>query len=310
MDLFAVLLTIIGLVLFETVSSFDNAVINAEILRKMSAWARRWFLFWGLLFAVFILRGVLPLLIVYVSNPSIGLMGALTATFSSDPSVVEAIEHTAPILLVGGGIFLIFIFFHWLFMEPKNFGLHGEKFFSKQGVWFYAVVSILLTFIVYECLQRDPMMALSAVIGSTAFFIVHGFRQNAELKEKEMLEKGGGMGDWSKILYLEVIDASFSIDGVVGAFAFTFAVPLILIGNGIGAFVVRELTIRNIENVQKYKYLKNGAMYSILILGTIMVLDAFGAEIPNWLSPVATIAIIAFFFWKSMKEIGTKTVAH
>jgi len=84
------------------------------------------------------------------------------------------------------------------------------------------------------------------------------------------------MSDWSKILYLEVIDATFSIDGVVGAFAFTLSVPLILIGNGIGAFVVRELTISNIDRVKRYIYLKNGAMYSIFVLGTIMVLDSFG----------------------------------
>jgi len=109
------------------------------------------------------------------------------------------------------------------------------------------------------------------------------------------------MSDWSKILYLEVIDATFSIDGVVGAFAFTLSVPLILIGNGIGAFVVRELTIRNIENVKRYIYLKNGAMYSIFFLGIIMVLDSFGIEIQQWVSPVITISVIGYFFYKSRK---------
>ena len=107
------------------------------------------------------------------------------------------------------------------------------------------------------------------------------------------------MRDWSKILYLEVIDATFSIDGVVGAFAFTLSVPLILIGNGIGAFVVRELTIRNIDRVKRYIYLKNGAMYSIFVLGTIMVLDSFGVHIPEWLSPVVTISVIGYFFYRS-----------
>ena len=107
------------------------------------------------------------------------------------------------------------------------------------------------------------------------------------------------MSDWSKILYLEVIDATFSIDGVVGAFAFTLSVPLILIGNGIGAFVVRELTLSNIDRVKRYIYLKNGAMYSIFFLGTIMVLDSFGVHIPEYVSPVITIGVIGYFFYKS-----------
>jgi len=107
----------------------------------------------------------------------------------------------------------------------------------------------------------------------------------------------------SKLLYLEVIDATFSVDGVVGAFAFTMAVPLILIGNGIGAVVVRELTIRNIENVKKYIFLKNGAMYSILVLGAIMILDSFGVPIPAWLSPIVTFACIGYFFLKSRKHL-------
>lgn len=303
MDIFFAILTVVGLIIFEAVSSFDNAVINAEILRKMSPWARRWFLIWGLFIAVFLIRGLLPLLIVFATNPAIGLEGAFTAALSSDPSVAEAVEKSAPILLVGGGIFLVFIFFHWLFLEKKNFGIRGEAFAERQGVWFYAVVSVILAIVTWESLQINPIMAFSAVLGSTAFFIVHGFRANAEAKEKEMLEGSSKMSDWSKILYLEVIDASFSIDGVVGAFAFTMSVPLILLGNGIGAFIVREMTIRNVENIQKYKYLKNGAMYSILILGAIMILDAFGAHIPQWLSPVATIGIIGYFLWKSINEI-------
>ena len=116
------------------------------------------------------------------------------------------------------------------------------------------------------------------------------------------------MSDISKLLYLEVIDATFSIDGVVGAFAFTLAIPLILIGNGIGAFVVREFTIRNIENVKKYVFLKNGAMYSILLLGCIMILDSFGFHIPAWLSPIATFSVVGYFFWKSQEHLKSAGV--
>src|SRR5688572_24918405 len=135
MEIWTILLTVSGLVLFETVSSVDNAIINAEVLSTMTPKGRKWFLLWGILFAVFVVRGVLPWLIVFATTPSLGIFGSLTATFSNDPSVIAAIEKSAPILLIGGGTFLVFLFFHWLFLEPKNFGLWGEALIQKQGVW-------------------------------------------------------------------------------------------------------------------------------------------------------------------------------
>lgn len=307
MDIWTIVLVVSGLILFETISSIDNAIINAEVLSTMGQRARKWFLMWGLLIAVFLLRGLLPWLIVWATNPTLGPIGAFTAALSSDPAIVHSIEQSAPILLSGGGIFMIFLFFHWLFLEQKNYGLKGERFFHAQGVWFYAIVSIILAVVVWFALQVNPLMAFGAVVGSTAFFITHGFKENAKSAEERLLHSKKGqssMSDWSKILYLEVIDGTFSIDGVVGAFAFTLSVPLILFGNGIGAFVVRELTIHNIERIKKYIYLKNGAMYSILVLGTIMLMDSFGLHIPEWLSPVATVIIVTYFFLKSRKAIA------
>lgn len=199
MNFLNMVLTIGGLSLFEGISAIDNAIINAEVLSTMKEKARRWFLIWGLLIAVFLVRGLLPWLIVWAVNPGLGPIGALTATFSSDPKVHESMELSSPILLAAGGTFLIFLFFHWLFLEPKHFGLIGEKFFFSQGVWFYAVVSILLTTIVWFALQQNPMMAFGAVVGSTSFFITHGFKQNAEEAEKSLIKKH--MSDISKILY-------------------------------------------------------------------------------------------------------------
>lgn len=307
MDILSLVLIVSGLILFETISSIDNAIINAEVLSTMGKKARRWFLVWGMFIAVFLVRGLLPLLILWAVNPSVGIVGSLTAAFSSDPSVHEAVERSAPILLSGGGIFLIFLFFHWLFLEPKRFGIRGERFIQSQGVWFYAIVSIILALTVWFSIQTNPIMAFGAVVGSTAFFITHGFKENAEKAEQELLSGTSAKSDISKILYLEAIDATFSIDGVLGAFAFTFSVPLILLGNGVGAIVVRQITIGNIDRIKKYVYLKNGAMYSVLVLGTIMLLDSFGVHIPHWLSPIATFAIVGYFLLKSRKDFG-KTV--
>ena len=300
--IFTMILTVLGLCLFEIISSIDNAVINAEVLGTMGKKSQRWFLVYGFFFAVFVVRGLLPWAIIWATMPTLGPIGSFTAAFSNDPSVHTAVEKSAPILLLGGGVFLIFLFFHWLFLETKHFGLRHEKFFFKNGVWFFAVASILLATIVWCALKINPMLAFSAVIGSTAFFITHGFKENAEKGEKELLKTDNKMSDISKILYLEIIDMTFSIDGVLGAFAFTLSIPLILIGNGIGAFVLRKLTISNIDRIKKYIYLKNGAMYSIFVLGIVMLLDAFGFHIPQYISPLLTFLIIGYFVFKSIQN--------
>lgn len=308
MTLLNILVIILGLSLFETISSVDNAVINAEVLSTMQPKARRWFLLWGLLIAVFLIRGLLPWMIVWAVNPALGPIGALTSTFSSDPSVKESVERAAPVLLAGGGTFLVFLFFHWLFLEDKHFGLpHIEKFFVKNGIWFYATVSVLLSIIVWFTLKQNPMMAFGAVLGSTAFFITHGFKQNAEEKEKSLTDKS--LSDISKLMFLEIIDATFSIDGVLGAFAFTLSVPLILLGNGLGALVVRQITIGNIDRIKKYLFLKNGAMYSILFLGIFMILKAFGVEVPEWASSFVTFAAVGYFFLKSHRHLKLSSMA-
>ena len=298
----SLIVTVVGLSLFETISSIDNAVINAEVLGTMSKRARKWFLLWGMIFAVFIVRGLLPWIIVWAFNPSLGPVQAFMSTLSGNLAVRNSIEKSAPILLMAGGIFLVFLFLYWLFLEDKKFGFpRTEKFFMQKGIWFYAVVSIVLAIVSYFALKQNNMMAFGAVIGSTLFFITHGFKQNAEEKEKKI--KGGGGSDLSKLFFLEIIDATFSIDGVLGAFAFTLSVPLILLGNGLGAIIVRQLTVGNIERIKKYIYLKNGAMYSILVLGAIMIAHSFGAKIPEYVSPLATFLIIGFFFWKSKRHI-------
>jgi hypothetical protein len=304
MDIFSIVLIIGGLFLFEVMSSIDNAIINAEVLSTMGTKAKRWFLTWGIFFAVFVVRGLLPWLIVWIAVPGLGFIDAFTAAFSSDPRVKESVDMAAPILLIGGGIFLIFLFFHWLFVEPKHYGLRGERFFHRQSAWFYAIVALILMTVVWMALKQSPMLAFGAVVGSTVFFITHGFKQQAEESEKRLMKGGSNsLSDLSKLFYLEAIDTTFSLDGVLGAFAFTLSVPLILIGNSLGAVVVRQLTLGNIDRIQKYKYLKNGAMYSILFLGCIMLTDAFGIHIAAWVSPAVTFGVVGYFLWKSYKEL-------
>ncbi|HSD94499.1 MAG TPA: DUF475 domain-containing protein [Syntrophales bacterium] len=299
MDIASAILIVLGLALFESITSIDNAIINAEVLQGMQPRARRWFLTWGILIAVFVVRGVLPWLIVWVMTPGLGPWDAFTASLTGDPAALKAIEDSSPVLLMGGGVFFVFLFCHWIFLEPKKYGLPVERIFARQGAWFYAVVSIALTAIVWFALDDSPMLAFGAVVGSSAFFITHGFKRYAEEQEARLLSGEGHISDIGKILYLEVIDLTFSIDGVVGAFAFTLAVPLILLGNGIGAIVVRQLTVYGVHRIKKYVYLKNGAMYSVFVLGCVMLSHGFGYHPPEWLTPLATFIIVGYFFFKS-----------
>ena len=303
MTLTGIVLTIAGLALFESITSIDNAIINAEVLATMGQRARRWFLTWGILIAVFGVRGFLPWLIVFVMTPGLGPWDALTASLTGDPVAMRAIQDSSPVLMMGGSVFFIFLFFHWLFLEQKNYGIPAERIIARQGGWFYAVASILLTAIVWFAIDDRPVLAFGAVVGSTAFFITHGFRQHAEEQERHLMSGDAKVSDLGKILYLEVIDLSFSVDGVIGAFAFTLSVPLILLGNGIGAVVVRQLTVYGVERIRSYAYLKNGAMYSILVLGCVMLAHAFDYHVPEWLSPVATFFIVGYFFWLSKRRI-------
>lgn len=298
---FEFLVVIFGLIIFEVISSIDNAVINASVLKTMSPRFRRIFLFWGILFAVFVVRGILPFIIVWIANPSMTLAQVIPLAFSQSPEIAQYAEDSKAVLILGGGVYLVLIFLSWLFLEEKKYAFLAEKFIHKQSMWFYALASIFLTLVVFSCLKIKPVLALSTMVGATAFFITDGFKKNAEEKEKELLNDK--MSGWSKILYLEVLDMSFSIDGVIGAFAFTTSVLLILIGNGIGAFVVREITVIGIDKISKYAYLKNGAMYSIGVLGIIMVFESFGREIPFWVAPLNMFIILSIFLFLSYREI-------
>lgn len=308
--MFAILLTLLGLILFEIVSSIDNAVVNADVLAGVeSKKAKRFFLTWGILFAIFVVRGLLPSLIVFLSNPAIGVFGALSAIWQSSATVALAIESSTPIIMMAGGMFLILLWAHWLFMEDKKFGLPHEWYVQTYGaVWFYSVAALLLVLVIikidHASFAQPLYLALAAAVGSSVFFITQGFKENAEGIEERLIESGkhSVMSDWAKVFFLEVIDLAFSIDGVIGAFAFTTAVPLILVGNGIGAIVVRQLTVMNVDRIRSYAYLKNGAMYSIGFLGVAMLFEAFGTRLPAWVTPVITFTVVGYFLWRSIAE--------
>lgn len=293
----ATLFTLFGLILFEVTCSVDNAVINAGVLQTMSKRSRRWFLTWGILIAVFLLRGILPWLLVWAVNPGMTAWESLKGVFTSSAAIGESLERSAPLLLAGAGSFMVALFLHWLFMEEKKIGFPYEKILLRNSAFFWvAIVSLVSGLWMFATYSGNVGIAYAGMTGLGLFGLTSWVKQGMEQREQALLGKHGPVSDWRKILYLELIDAVFSIDAILGALAFTFSVPLILIGNGIGAIAMRQLTVRNIHMVKRYRYLKNGAMYSMGLLGFIMLLHMAGIHVPDWVSPAGTLAIIGVAF--------------
>lgn len=293
------LIIILGLVVFEIVSSVDNAIVNAHVLKTMSAKWRKIFLFWGILTAVFIIRGLLPLIIVWLSAPELGFLKLFQSMIHGDPAITHLLEARKGVILIGAGVFLVLVYLHWLFLEKKDPYFVSDKLIKPQhGVWFFAAAAIMLVALLFFS-RISWLLMLSAAIGNAVFFVMYGFREQAAKAEETLRGRESNLSDFSKLMYLEVLDASFSFDGVVGAFAFTTSVPLIFLGNGIGALVVRQLTIMGIEKVARYKWLKNGAMTAIGVLGAFMIFKSFGIHIPEYLPTLATISLVGLTFWKS-----------
>ena len=239
------------------------------------------------------------MIIVWLSAPEIGLSGVFRMFFSADPRVVDLLESRKGLILIAAGVFLLLLYLHWLFLEEKTPFFVLDKLVSADfGIWFFAFAALLLVGLLYIA-RGSPLLMLSAAIGNALFFILYGFREQAQKQEKTLLSGDTRLSDFSKLMYLEVLDASFSLDGVIGAFAFTTSLPLILIGNGLGALVVRELTIKGIDKVTKYKFLKNGAMTSIGFLGIFMIVESLGLNLPDYLPTLVTSFLVGIAFWRS-----------
>ena len=227
--------------------------------------------------------------------------GKLYANFSGGSDLAaNAINAQKPVILMFGAVFLLYLYFHWLFLEKKD-PLYIERFLkAKHGVWFFGFAAVTLVVVMYLA-KANAMMMLAAAIGSATFFLLYGLKETAESTQQGI--GNATMSDFSKFVYLEVLDAAFSFDGVVGSFAFTINLLLIFIGIGIGAVVVRQLTVKGIDQVSKYLYLKNGAMTSIGFLGLFMIIEAFGIELPSYIPIAATLLLVGVAFWKSRQLI-------
>ncbi len=285
--------------------SFDNAIVNARILRDMSPkWQHR-FLTWGIIIAVFGMRIVFPLAIVAVATWTDPLSALKLAIWRpNDYAHVIAEAHTG--IAAFGGTFLLMVGMKYFFDVEKD--VHWiraiesrmSKFASIQGV----EIGIAIALIIFFSYQLDAVHShtflIAALFGLLAFLGVEGIGEvlDATQEQMDMVHRGG----LSAFIYLEVLDASFSFDGVIGAFALTANLFVIAIGLGIGAFYVRALTLMLVEKrtLGQYRYLEHGAFYAILVLAVIMYVQTL-MHIPEVVTGLIGAALIGLSFLSSLR---------
>lgn len=299
----ALLVTLV-LILIEITFSFDNAIINAKILTGMSRFWQTLFMTVGILIAVFGMRLVFPIVIVMLTaNLSAGEV--INLAVNNPEQYSQALHDSHVPIAAFGGMFLLMLCLHFFFDPGRKVQWIDiiEKPLQRLGKWWaYAltcfVVLVTLTLLPFNHHPGETFTA--GLIGIVTYIVVHSlaefFTRHHENSEKEMGKKivvRTGMAGFMSFLYLEVLDASFSLDGVIGAFAITQDVVLIAIGLGVGALWVRSLTLFMVRRrvLGAYRYLEHGAHYTIGILASMMLVSLF-INIPEAFAGVAGIIVI------------------
>jgi hypothetical protein len=275
----------------EVSLSFDNAVVNAKLVERMSEFWQKVFLTAGLAIAVFGMRLLFPLLVVAVTA-DLGPVGAVRlAMQKGDPKTPGTygyiLMQAHPQIAAFGGLFLLMLFLDFV-LEDRE--ISWLRWLERPLAWagrleqvsvVVAVVALLLTAELFA--ERPYLVMVSGALGIVAYLVVNGLGALFEAEgEKLSTPRGGPIGLVAVVgkaafflfLYLEVLDASFSFDGVVGAFAVTADPIMIAIGLGlIGAVYVRSMTVFLVRKgtLHEYVYLEHGAHWAIGALALILL---------------------------------------
>lgn len=300
---------IVVLSVLEVSLSFDNAVVNASVLKEMDEiWQRR-FLTWGIAFAVFGMRVVFPLAIVAIAA---GLGPVETLNLSlNDPQRYEEIVSSAHVGIAGfGGAFLTMVGLKFFFNLDKD--VHWIRIVEVQLARFAALpaaeIALLLLTLWGISTMLDPADALTflvaGILGLVTFIAVEGVNTILEMRAEAARLQGAvvrsGLGGF---LYLNVLDASFSFDGVIGAFALSNNMIVIALGLSIGAMFVRSMTIHLVKQgtLAQYRFLENGAFWAIIVLGMIMLFSSV-AHIPETITGLIGAVLIGLSLWWSIRH--------
>jgi hypothetical protein len=300
---------VVVLSILEVSLSFDNAVVNASVLEDMDAvWQRR-FLTWGMVIAVFGMRIVFPLAIVAIAA-GLGPVEAITLSLN-DPPRYEEIVSSAHVGIAGfGGAFLAMVGFSFFFDGDKD--VHWiewlEAKLSVVSSIKAAEIALLLVilYLISRLLPTDEALTfmVSGTLGLVTFIAVEAISTVLEMRDQALAAQGAvvrsGLGGF---LYLNVLDSSFSFDGVIGAFALSNNMVIIALGLSIGAMFVRSMTIHLVQKgtLAEYRYLEHGAFWAIIALGAIMLLSA-KFHIPETITGLIGATLIGLSLWWSVRH--------
>lgn len=295
----AAFLTLV-LIVVELTFSFDNAIINAKVLRDMSPFWQRMFITVGILIAVVGMRLVFPIMIVAITS-GLAWGDVINLALNHPDEYAHELHEAHTGIASFGGMFLLMLSLHFFFDPHRDVRwIHRiEKPLQKNGSWWlYTIVSLAILMAValipYNDHPADTLVA--GIAGILTYLGIHGFTElftKGHNKKKHSIVKKTGLAGFASFAYLEVLDASFSFDGVIGAFAITTSVVLITIGLGIGALWVRSITIFMVRRhtLDAYRYLEHGAHYTIFLLALI-VLGGLFYEVPEYITGTIGISII------------------
>ena len=292
----------------EVSLSFDNAVVNASVLRHWNDFWRKLFLTVGILVAVFGMRLVFPLLIVAIAT-GLGLGDVWTMAIRTPDEYSRHLTDNHAEVASFGGAFLLLVFLNFLFDDEKELHWLGwiEEKVGKHGTEGLAILITLLAVFGSMALMpegRKLSVLASGVLGVVIYVGVNWISGLLEEEEEEpTIGKMISRGSFGGFMYLEVLDASFSFDGVIGAFAITNDVVIIMLGLAIGAMFVRSMTVYLVDKgtLQEFVYLEHGAHYAIGILAVIMFASV-KYHIPEWFTGLSGVAFIVVSIWSSLRH--------
>lgn len=293
--------------IMEVSLSFDNAVVNASVLKDWNAFWQKLFLTVGILIAVFGMRLVFPLAIVSVAT-GLDLFQVWTMATTTPSEYSRHLMAVHAEVAAFGGAFLLLVFLNFLFDEEKEVHWLGwfEKPAGKIGTGSLSVLlAMIAIFICVELVEETHRFAVlyAGIVGIAIYLGVSWLSGLLEEKEHDAeLGKVVQRGSIGGFLYLEVLDASFSFDGVIGAFAITSDVVIIMLGLAIGAMYVRSLTVYLVHKgtLDEFIYLEHGAHYAIGILALIM-LASVKYHVPEWFTGLSGVAFIVVSLYSSLK---------
>lgn len=291
------------LAVLEITLSFDNAVVNAKVLKRMSeVWQRR-FMTWGIPIAVFGTRFILPIVIVAAAAGLSPFFVLHLALF--DPTQYAEHVHGAHVAIAAfGSAFLLMVSLRYFVDREKT--VHWIKSVERHlsrwgGIDALEIAITLSALLMAALLTPEPGTVLVAgLIGVIAFIVIGGIAQSFEMNTKS----GAALGGAATFLYLEVLDAAFSLDGVVGAFAITSSVIQIITGLAIGALFVRAFTVSLVRahTLDSLVYLEHGAHWAIFGLALSMLMSIF-MHVPETVTGLIGITFIGFSYLSSRAEL-------